>query len=74
MTAKLRIDDGPRSEDRPLATNTAPENFRRFGHYGPVYEVLGPAERSDRLRVRVLESGEIADLPTLQILSDPLAD
>ena len=47
--------------------------FRRFGEYGPVYEVIGQPERpdGDRMRIRVLLTGEEVDYRVSEILSDP---
>ena len=51
--------------------------FRRFGLYGPVYEIVGPAvdpmDEQPRLRIRVLESGETLDYRISAILEDPVA-
>ena len=52
--------------------------FRRFGLFGPAYEVLGPGEPggagAPRMRVRLLESGEEADYSVEHILTDPIED
>ena len=52
--------------------------FRRFGLFGPTYEVLGAgtpgASGEARLRVRVLESGEELDYGLERIVADPVED
>jgi hypothetical protein len=49
--------------------------FRRFGPFGPAYEIIGVGEEEgagDRwMRVRVLESGEVVDYKFSDILDDP---
>lgn len=45
--------------------------FRRFGAYGPVYEILGAATGPDQLRIRVVESGEELAYGYLEVLQDP---
>ena len=45
--------------------------YRRFGEYGPVYEVLG-VEGEDAF-VELVESGEKARVPLTGVLEDPLA-
>lgn len=51
-------------------------SFRRFGLYGPVYEIVAVASVSPveglLMQVRVLESGERLDYPLSDILDDPL--
>jgi Family of unknown function (DUF5397) len=51
--------------------------FKTFGAAGPVYEVLSsisPAQGADCLmRIRVLDSGELVDLPASQVSIDPKA-
>ena len=46
--------------------------FRRFGAYGPVYQVLQADDGSDALRIRVVESGEELSYPYLEALQDPV--
>ena len=50
-------------------------SFRRFGLFGPPYEVLGPAAPGDggeaRVRIRLLESGEEAEHVLAQVFADP---
>lgn len=52
--------------------------FRRFGLYGPPYEVLGPAAAmaagEPRMRIRLIESGEETDYALAQLLLDPSED
>jgi hypothetical protein len=48
------------------------ERFRHFGSEGPLYEVIGPTV-GERVRVRVVESGEEFDYRVSELLSDPLA-
>ena len=49
--------------------------FRRFGLFGPPYEVLGPGASGDqRMRVRLLESGEEIEYGVEHILADPIED
>ncbi|WP_298476898.1 DUF5397 family protein [Phreatobacter sp.] len=49
---------------------------RRFGLYGPVYEILavGTVSASEGLlmQVRVVTTGETVDYPLTDILDDPL--
>ena len=51
-------------------------SFRRFGLYGPIYEITAVAEVSQAegllMHIRVLESGEELDYPLADILDDPL--
>ena len=60
--AEFRRDDSPFKD---LA------RYRRFGEYGPVYEVLGVEGES--ALVELLESGEKARVPLAGVLEDPLA-
>lgn len=52
--------------------------FRRFGLFGPAYEVLatGTVGRSGepRMRVRLLASGEELDYPVEHVVADPIED
>lgn len=52
--------------------------FRRFGLFGPTYEVIGtgsPGSSGEpRLRVRVLDSGEELDYGVERIIADPVED
>lgn len=52
--------------------------FRRFGQYGPAYEVLGPGspgrKGEARMRVRLIETGEEAEHGVEHILTDPVED
>ena len=52
--------------------------FRRFGQFGPSYEVLGPGSPGKagepRLRVRLIETGEEAEHGVEHVLSDPVED
>ena len=45
--------------------------FRHFGSEGPLYEVL--AHSGDKVRIRVVESGEETDYPATSAESDPVA-
>jgi len=49
--------------------------FRRFGAFGPVYEILGVGAKEPRgdcrMKVRVVESGEIVEYAFSNILDDP---
>lgn len=51
-------------------------SFRRFGLYGPVYEITAVAAISPAegllMRVRVVETGEELDYPLTDVLDDPL--
>lgn len=48
---------------------------RRFGPFGPPYEIIGMGAeepRGDRwMKIRVLETGEVADYKFSDILDDP---
>ena len=47
-----------------------------FGEYGPMYEVLGSAPRSERgemVAIRVVIGGEELDYPLADMLADPVA-
>lgn len=49
--------------------------WRRFGPFGPVYQVIGQGNDSrstaPRMRVRVVETGEELDYALADILDDP---
>ena len=49
--------------------------WRRFGMFGPVYEIVAEGEKlptgDDMLRVRVVETGEELDYKLADILDDP---
>ena len=45
--------------------------FRRFGEAGPLYEVLEVS--GDRVRIDLVESGEIADVPLSEVLESVVA-
>jgi hypothetical protein len=49
--------------------------FRRFGLYGPAYEITGVAAVDPKegllMHIRVLEAGEELDYPLTDILEDP---
>jgi hypothetical protein len=50
--------------------------WRRFGVYGPVYEIIGEVmgfleEGVQRMRIRVVETGEELDYKLSDILDDP---
>jgi Family of unknown function (DUF5397) len=48
---------------------------RRFGAYGPAYEILEEGLSFDegvkRMKIRVIETGESLDYPLSEILDDP---
>jgi hypothetical protein len=51
--------------------------WRRFGAYGPAYEVIavgGPTEngRDRKVKIRLAETGEIVDYPLDQLLEDEI--
>jgi hypothetical protein len=50
--------------------------WRRFGLYGPVYEIIEhnprPSERGPVVRVRVVETGEELDYRLESLIGDPL--
>ena len=49
--------------------------FRRFGPFGPTYEIIGVGSEEplgDRwMKIRVIESGEVVDYKFSDILDDP---
>ena len=49
--------------------------IRRFGPFGPVYEVTGAAgpdaRGREQVRIRVVESGEELDYPVDEVRADP---
>lgn len=53
-------------------------SFRRFGQFGPPYEVVGPGTPGKageaRMRIRLLETGEEAEYGVEHILTDPIED
>ena len=52
-------------------------SFRRFGLFGPTYEVLGPGAANGgepRMRIRLIETGEEADYRVDSILADPIEE
>lgn len=48
-------------------------SFRRFGAYGPAYEIIGAAEDEQWLDVRVVDTGESLHYPRRDALADPEA-
>ena len=52
--------------------------WKKFGEYGPVYQVLSIAgedpEQGIMVHIRVLESGELTALPYNDVMNDPDAD
>jgi Family of unknown function (DUF5397) len=49
--------------------------IKTFGERGPMYEVLGPAPRSERgemVAIRVVLSGEELNYPLADMLADPV--
>lgn len=53
------------------AAFTGLDRFRRFGSDGPLYEILG--QSGERVRIRVVESGEEVEYPMQSAQQDPLA-
>ena len=51
---------------------------RRFGEYGPVYEITGIASHNasgeQMVRIHVFDSGEDADYKLADAIDDPAAD
>lgn len=52
--------------------------FRTFGTSGPAYQVLGASQSHNNrpdpwVRVQVLDSGEMVDIPAKQVQQDPKA-
>lgn len=47
--------------------------YRRFGDYGPAYEVLEMAEDNEAL-IEVVYSGERVTIPVAEIMTDPVAE
>jgi hypothetical protein len=59
-----------------LAPNEIVGAIKTFGEYGPMYEVLGTAPRSERgemVAIRVVLSGEELNYPLADMLADPVA-
>ena len=52
--------------------------FRRFGQFGPAYEVLARGndgrDGEPRLRIRLIETGEEAEHAVRHALTDPIED
>jgi hypothetical protein len=48
-------------------------DVRRFGPYGPAYEVIADRPGAD-VTVRVIESGETLAYPRTDVLVDPIAE
>lgn len=63
----------------PISVNPALlfGKFRRFGVFGPAYEVLGLSEKKTDngifLNVRVVDTGEAVEYPFSNALDDPEA-
>lgn len=58
--------------------NILPEHvkntFRRFGHYGPVYQVIDVSKLHGKeilMKIHVLETNEALEYPFSSILNDP---
>lgn len=53
-------------------------SFRRFGLFGPAYEVIGPgaseAAGEPRMLIRLLETGEETEYRVESILVDPIEE
>ena len=47
--------------------------IRRFGEYGPAYEVIDVQPRGP-VTIVVIESGERLEYPLTEVLADPLAE
>jgi hypothetical protein len=51
--------------------------FRRFGVFGPAYEILGLSEKQSEkgivLNVRVVDTGELLGYPFISAIDDPEA-
>ena len=63
-------------QPKPRAPADLVGAFRRFGPWGPVYQIVGlaPSHGGEaRLRIRVVESGEEADYSYAAALADPEA-
>jgi len=49
--------------------------WRRFGIFGPVYEIISQGEKlpagDETLRIRVVETGEELDYKLADVLDDP---
>jgi len=58
---------------RARTTGDLPGTFRTFGTEGPVYQVLRKAG-PDKVRIRVIESGEELDYLVIRALKDPEAE
>jgi hypothetical protein len=60
-----------------VSSDTLIGTFRRFGAFGPAYEVTGlagkDAEKGLLLNVRVLDTGEDVQYPYSNALDDPEA-
>ena len=58
-----------------LPPNSLIGAFRRFGPYGPAYEVIGEGASGTAegtlMKIRVLETGEETEYPLSDILADP---
>jgi hypothetical protein len=50
-------------------------SFRRFGHFGPVYQVIGFSRETEKgaimMKIHVFETNEDLEYPFLSILEDP---
>ena len=62
---------GVNEEGTPFKGKVPDQRFRRFGPFGPAYEVV--AVFGENVRVRVVESGEELDYPRERYLQDPEA-
>jgi hypothetical protein len=53
-------------------------SFRRFGLFGPTYEVIGPGapgpSGEPRMRIRLIATGEITDYGVASVVADPIED
>lgn len=60
-------------------TNVSPDQikdtFRRFGHYGPVYHIMGVSRESKEgeilMKIHIFETNEELEYPFSAILNDP---
>ena len=66
----------PQTVSSPLKKDPT-GTLKTFGSSGPMYEVLGPAERSvqgkESVTIRVFGTGEVIAYPVEELLQDPEA-
>jgi Family of unknown function (DUF5397) len=61
------------SQYEPATSVSFVGQVRRFGSFGPAYEVLD-IRKSGAVAISVIESGERLDYPLDAMLADPLAE